>query len=294
MIYISKGYATKKLTVIKSKSSDFQTIVNSKVVTFKDISLIDTIKRTQAYYFIAGELSEPTRNNDNVLSKSLITLDYDDLQLTEEEFRSHLLKKINALKFYAYPSISNGLKGTRFRVIIPTDRPYTQNESSAVIRFITSHIDLPYDAASETWSQLMSLKCTFDSEKAFHDKCIYNEGIGLIKVDNSLKKMAERKPKEQQKKAISFNTAYKTTKKYTASFMEELIAGVDEGNRDNWITQKFGKMLSLGFDYTSAYEWIELINREFVRPPLSDKDINRIVLSIASKEKKKMKKTREG
>lgn len=294
MIYVSKGFATNQLTVIESESNDFQTIVNSKVMKFKDAALLDAIKRSQAYYFIAGELSEPIRKNNNLLSKSIITLDYDDLQLAEEEFKFHLLSKINALKFYAYPSISHGLKGTRFRVIIPTDRPYTQNESSTVIRFITSHIGLPYDESSETWSQLQGLKCSFESEEEFNNKCIYNEGIGLLKVDNALKKMAERKPKEQQKKEISFNTAYKNTKKYTASFMEELIAGVDEGNRDNWITQKFGKMLSLGFDYTSAYEWIELINREFVRPPLPDKDINRIVLSIASKEKRKMEKAREG
>lgn len=177
-------------------------------MAFKDVSLIDTVKRSQAYYFIAGELSEPIRKNENVLSKSLVTLDYDDLKLTEEEFRSHLLKKINTLKFYAYPSISNGLKGTRFRVIIPTDRPYTQNESSTVIRFITNHIDLPYDAASETWSQLMSLKCTFESEEVFNDKCIYNKGRSVLKIDNALKKMAEKQVKQSKEvyKVNSSNT----------------------------------------------------------------------------------------
>lgn len=293
MIYLSKGFNTNRLQVIESKN-DFMTIVNSKVTLFNSNDDIEKIKRNQAYFFIAGNLSEPIRNNDTVLSKTLVVLDYDDLDMTEEAFKAHLLNKINALKFYAYPSISNGIKGVRFRVVIDVDRPFTKEESKPLIQFITSHIGLSYDESSETWSQLQGLKCSFESEEEFNNKCIYNEGIGLLKVDNALKRMAERKPKEQQKKAISFNTAYKNTKKYTASFMEELIAGVDEGNRDNWITQKFGKMLSLGFDYTSAYEWIELINREFVRPPLPDKDINRIVLSIASKEKRKMEKAREG
>lgn len=287
MIYISKGYATKKLTVIESETSDFQTIVNSKVVTFKDISLIDTMKRTQAYYFIAGELSEPTRNNDNVLSKSLITLDYDDLQLTEEEFRSHLLKKINALKFYAYPSISNGLKGTRFRVIIPTDRPYTQNESSAVIRFITSHIDLPYDAASETWSQLMSLKCTFDSEKAFHDKCIYNEGIGLLKVDNALQKMAE-KQKKQSKEVYNFNSSNTVrTKKYTAILLEEIVQGIQESERNVWLTKIIGKLLALGMEPTESYQFVTVINENFIQPPLPAKEVNTIFKSILKRESNK-------
>ncbi|MFL2120945.1 primase C-terminal domain-containing protein [Marinilactibacillus psychrotolerans] len=287
MIYISKGYATNKLTVIKSKSSDFQTIVNSKVTTFEDISFIDTIKRTQAYFFISGELSEPTRNNDNVLSKSLITLDYDDLKLTEEEFRSHLLKKINALKFYAYPSISNGLKGTRFRAIIPTDRPYTQNESSAVIRFITSHIDLPYDAASETWSQLMSLKCTFESEEAFNDKCIYNEGIGLLKVDNALKKMAEKQAKQSKEvyKVNSSNTM--RSKKYTAILLEEIVQGIQESERNVWLTKITGKLLALGMEPTESYQFITVINENFIHPPLPAKEVNTIFKSILKRESNK-------
>lgn len=287
MIYISKGYATNQLTVIKSKSSDFQTIVNSKVTTFKDAALLDAIKRSQAYYFISGELSELIRKNNNVLSKSLVTLDYDDLKLTEEEFRFHLLKKINALKFYAYPSISNGLKGTRFRVIIPTDRPYTQNESSTVIRFITNHIDLPYDAASETWSQLMSLKCTFESEEAFNDKCIYNEGIGLLKVDNALKKMAEKQAKQSKEvyKVNSSNTM--RSKKYTAILLEEIVQGIQESERNVWLTKITGKLLALGMEPTESYQFITVINENFIHPPLPAKEVNTIFKSILKRESNK-------
>lgn len=287
MIYISKGYATNQLTVIESEYSDFQTIVKSKVMAFKDVSLIDTVKRSQAYYFIAGELSEPIRKNENVLSKSLVTLDYDDLKLTEEEFRSHLLKKINTLKFYAYPSISNGLKGTRFRVIIPTDRPYTQNESSTVIRFITNHIDLPYDAASETWSQLMSLKCTFESEEVFNDKCIYNKGRSVLKIDNALKKMAEKQVKQSKEvyKVNSSNTM--RSKKYTAILLEEIVQGIQESERNVWLTKITGKLLSLGMEPTESYQFITVINENFIQPPLPAREVNTIFKSILKRESKK-------
>lgn len=292
-IYTCKGFETNRLIKVESETDDFTTIVNSKVITFDDVSSIDSIKRHESYYFIAGELSEPTRNNDNVLNKTLVTLDYDDLDMTEEEFKAHLMSKISVLKFLSYPSISNGLKGTRYRVIIPTDRPYTKEESSTVIQFITEIIGLPYDAASETWAQLMSLKCTFESEESFEDKSLLNEGRGLLKIENALKQMAERKPKKQ-KKEVYFKTDFGKKKKFTASFMEELMEGVDEGGRDNWLTKQYGRMLSLGFDYVSSYEWLELINREFVRPPLNDSDLNRIVMSIAKKEKRKYSNAREG
>lgn len=287
MIYVSKGFGTNKLTVIKSESSDFQTIINSKVTTFKDAALLDAIKRSQAYYFIAGELSEPIRKNDNVLSKSIITLDYDDLQLTEEEFKFHLLSKINALKFYAYPSISHCLKGTRFRVIIPTDRPYTQNESSTVIRFITSHIGLPYDESSETWSQLQGLKCTFESEEAFNDKCIYNEGISLLKVDNALQKMAEKQQKQSKEvyKVNSNNTM--RSKKYTAVLLEEIVQGIQESERNVWLTKITGKLIALGMEPTEAYQFITVINENFIQPPLPDREVNTIFKSILKRESQK-------
>lgn len=287
MIYVSKGFGSNKLTVIKSESSDFQTIINSKVTTFKDAALLDAIKRSQAYYFIAGELSEPIRKNDNVLSKSIITLDYDDLQLTEEEFKFHLLSKINALKFYAYPSISHGLKGTRFRVIIPTDRPYTQNESSTVIRFITSHIGLPYDESSETWSQLQGLKCTFESEEAFNDKCIYNEGIGFLKVDNSLQKMAEKQKKQTKEvyKVNSNNTM--RSKKYTAVLLEEIVQGIQESERNVWLTKITGKLIALGMEPMEAYQFITVINEKFIQPPLPDREVNTIFKSILKRESQK-------
>lgn len=293
MIYVSKGFETNQLTEIESNENDLQTIIDSKVQVFTNVDELEYIKRHKAYYFLSGELSELIRKNESVMKKSLVVLDYDDVGLSEEEFKAHLLNKINSLKFYAYPSISHGLNGTRFRVIISIDRPYIKEESKELIQFITSQIDLSYDEASETWSQPMGLKVTFDSVEAFNDKCIYNKGIGVLKVDNALAKMAERKPKKK-KTELSFKSKYSNTKKFTASFMEELLAGVDDGNRDNWTTKQFGRMLSLGFDYTTAYIWIELINREFVRPPLEDKEINRIVLSIANKEKTKFEKAREG
>ncbi|WP_161878612.1 primase alpha helix C-terminal domain-containing protein [Alkalibacterium sp. MB6] len=293
MIYISKGYETKKLTPIKSELDDFETIVNSKVTTFEDVSSLDVIKRTQAFYFIAGELSEPIRNNESLLKRTLLVVDYDSLEVTEEEFESQLRNKIGVLTYYAYPSIRHGIAGTRYRLIIKTDRPFDKEENVQMLRFITDEIGLPYDESSETWSQAMGLKVTFESEEAYQGKCIYNEGRGVLKVDTALKRAEERFEKVKTKKPV-FTVEYQRKKKFTASFMEELMDGVDEGNRDNWLTKQFGRMLSLGFNYVAAYEWLELINREFVRPPLADRELNRIVMSISEKDKMKFNKDREG
>ncbi|MGO1356300.1 primase alpha helix C-terminal domain-containing protein [Alkalibacterium gilvum] len=289
-VYVSKGFETNQLKEIESDKDDFETIVSSKVMTFEDVSSIDSIKRYQAYFFIPGELSEPTRKNDNVLNKTLVTLDYDDLEMTEEEFKAHLMSKISVLKFLSYPSISNGLKGTRYRVIIPTDRPYTREESTTVIQFITEVIGLPYDAASETWSQLQGLKCTFESEESFEGKCLLNEGRGLLKIENALQKMKERKPKRTGSSKPAFTVSYTRKKTYTAKFLEEIVAGAGEGERNQFITSKLGKLFSLGMEAEKVYELIHAINQYFLSPPLDDSEINKTFESILKADTKKMSK----
>lgn len=83
------------------------------------------------------------------------------------------------------------------------------------------------------------------------------------------------------------NKGVTTGKKYTATFMEELIAGCSKGNRNAWALQQFGRMVALGMDMTVAYEWIRHINKNFIEPPLSAKELNAIVTSVAKREQRK-------
>lgn len=290
MIYISKGYETKKLTPIESETEDFETLVNSKIATFEDVSSLDVIKRQQAYYFIAGELSEPIRNNDTLLKKTLLTIDYDGLELAEEEFESHLMNQINALKFYAYPSIRHGMAGTRYRLIIKTDRAFTQEENTPLIQFITSHIGLPYDQASETWSQAMGLKITFESKESYLDKCIYNEGRGVLKVDNAMQKMAERTKKKKERNKPAFTVKYSRKRTFTAEFVESLIEPVEKGSRNVHLTKLIGKMFSLGMTAEAVYSYAYIINEYSFEEPLDDEEVNKTFRSILKKDVEKMKK----
>lgn len=96
---------------------------------------------------------------------------------------------------------------------------------------------------------------------------------------------------QQKQKGITldFNNM-EPVKKFTATFIEELMEGVDEGNRDIWLTRQYGRLISLGMTFEKAYEFILLINEYYVRPPLTDKEVNKTVLSIAKKEKRKLER----
>lgn len=79
------------------------------------------------------------------------------------------------------------------------------------------------------------------------------------------------------------------TKKYTAVLLEEIVQGVDESERNVWVTRVTGKLLRLGMNSKEAYEFLLIVNENFVRPSLSDKEVNTIFKSILKAESNKRK-----
>lgn len=73
-------------------------------------------------------------------------------------------------------------------------------------------------------------------------------------------------------------TTYK--KYYTGKLIDEIVTGVDAGNRNNWIASIFGKLLRAGTDPKNAYSLLQLINDNYVSPPLETKELDTVVKSI--------------
>lgn len=85
-----------------------------------------------------------------------------------------------------------------------------------------------------------------------------------------------------------YNT--RRTKKYTAVLLEEIVQGVQESQRNVWLTKITGKLLVLGMEPTETYQFITVINESFIQPPLPNKEVNSIFKSILKRENKKVKK----
>ncbi|MDN6750618.1 MAG: primase alpha helix C-terminal domain-containing protein, partial [Staphylococcus equorum] len=87
---------------------------------------------------------------------------------------------------------------------------------------------------------------------------------------------------------FSFKTNYSFTgEKYLGKFLNKVIEGTAEGNRDVWLTSVIGTMLNQGVDAQNAYVMADVINQNFINPPLNDDQVNKIYLSILDKEARK-------
>ncbi|UJF15007.1 bifunctional DNA primase/polymerase [Jeotgalibaca sp. MA1X17-3] len=76
-------------------------------------------------------------------------------------------------------------------------------------------------------------------------------------------------------------------KKYTAIYLEKVIQGVEEGGRNDWLTNIIGTPLAQNMDVNLTYEFIHIVNQNFVRPPLHDDEVNKIFQSILRREQQK-------
>ena len=127
--------------------------------------------------FISGEMKELNRNSKNIINRDALVIDIDDCYKSESELLEWARKLEN--QFIAYPTISNGLKGVRYRLIFPLSKPVEDAAIySAMIQFFSEkvlrNIIRKPDTSNESWAQLMLLPCI--TEYNTKDKIVVNNG----------------------------------------------------------------------------------------------------------------------
>lgn len=85
-----------------------------------------------------------------------------------------------------------------------------------------------------------------------------------------------------------YTTNYSTQigKKYTGKFLDELVAGTEHFNRNNWIMTQISKMLAVGADLDTIYKLILVVNENFLDEPI---EVSEITATFKSRVKKHTK-----
>lgn len=244
---------------------------------------LETIKKSQLGGFISGEMSQLTRKNKNLLSRDAIIIDLDDVKVTEDE----LLAKFSKLKneFIAYPSISNGIKGVRYRLIMPLDKPVTDAKTYKVLVNFISRVLLKEilgepDVSNQTWSQIMLLPCLTEYNTA--DKIIVHDGEKW-----HLDRLLQQAEKYGYTKQTNFTqwtskpNANNTFNKF--KYCLELLAfGTDTGERNNTITKVVGYLFAWNVNVYAIEKLAQFMNLN-CEEPLPQDEVTSIVESIGKK-----------
>lgn len=124
---------------------------------------IKELKTEQAKGFISGTMKALIRNNSNLVSRDCLVLDLDDVEVTKDELIESIESKFKKYQYVLYPSISNGVKGVRYRLLLPLNDNVDAQDYKLLIDFFSRKIldDVigRVDESNQTWSQIMLLPC---------------------------------------------------------------------------------------------------------------------------------------
>lgn len=114
------------------------------------------------------------------------------------------------------------------------------------------------------------------------------EGIKYEVIDNS--PIADLPPKWLE--MFTDKTIQKKNKKrerkWTANLLGDIIAGADEGGRNNWITQMIGKLFATGLEHEEVWVWSQYVNQIGCNPPLDGTELKRTYDSVKKREERRM------
>ena len=246
--------------------------------------------------FIAGEMKALIRKNENLISRDCLILDLDDVIVSEIDLIDAIKQKLGKFAYVLYPSVSHGLKGVRYRLVIPLDKPVNEQDYKILIYFFSNKIldgiIHTADQSNLTWSQIQLLPVLTQYIK--EEQIIIHDGENLFPVSDGLA-TAKRwlKDYKQDIGCVTSRKLYKNTSQFkkggsryrntTTELFESIVTGCEEGNRNNRIAQITGGLLARAVEVGAVLELVKVANQYFTEP-LSEKEVEETFYSIAKKE----------
>lgn len=82
----------------------------------------------------------------------------------------------------------------------------------------------------------------------------------------------------------------KRERKWTANLLGDIIAGCDEGGRNNFLTQIIGKLFATGLEDEEIRVWSLYVNQISLNPPLPEEEVLRTYESVRKRELRRMER----
>lgn len=252
------------------------------------------LKTIVADGFISGEMVSLSRKNENVESRDCLILDLDDVIVSREELIESIQSKMAKFEYILYPSISHGIKGVRYRLVVPLDDHAEEEEYKQLIEFflkkVMQGIINNSDHSNLTWSQIQLLP-VFTQYIDKNDIIIsggekkFPKDIGVEAARNWAKDHNTKNGVSAYKtfKSSNFKKGGSRYRNTTTELFESIVCGCEEGNRNNRIAQITGGLLARAVDVKAVFELVKIANRYFSEP-LSEKEVEETFYSIAKKE----------
>lgn len=289
MIYINKVVTNAPMEVVEVER-DFLFFKDYKPQYFnypKNEQEEQQIKRHEMLIAISGKLIDGKRSNKNLIERNLLFLDFDNIE-NESEFLSKVSNGFKNINYCLYPTLKYTLKNPRYRLVIELDTPVKELDYKALVWGFQTDLGIQeIDFSNFTWSQGQGLPVNTTENK--QAKRYYQDDKQALDVTKALRLIKQREG--WKKKPYNSNNKHTTDFKpnfrrgnRTGELLNKIVEGVDDGNRNAWLTSICGSIIANGTELENAYTFLQVINDNFVREPVEMSEINNIFKSVIKME----------
>lgn len=225
-----------------------------------------------------GVFYQKYRNDANVINRSVVALDYDDINDFKGLYDA-ICKQLEGYSWAFHTTYNHTTESPRIRLMLPLNEVVSADDYRKYTRALAHKIGYKIDEGSYQPSRAMALPVKRDKDTIYIFK--YNDAPAITIDDlNTLSKNFD----VEKDKAITINYSNQY-KKRDSSYWRDMAFGVGEGERNQTLASLIGYLLRRYVDanlvYGLASAWAQMCN-----PPLEQKEVNKTFKSILKKDSK--------
>lgn len=223
-----------------------------------------------------GQLIEKQRNDANVLYRSVLALDYDDITDFKGLYTS-IRKHLEGYSWAFHSTYNHSTEKPRIRLMVPINEPVSADDYRKYTQSLAKKIGYKIDEGSYQPSRAMALPVRPDKDIPYIFK--YNDAPAI--TNDFLVELSKNLENTQKDKSITINYS-SHLKKRDSTYWRDLAFGVSEGGRNQALASISGYLLRRYVDVNLVYGLVIAWGKS-CNPPMDDGEINKTFNSILKK-----------
>lgn len=279
-----------KINVVKYKNLSAESFESADEHFWSDwLNTLQTVRNNDYKYkrgtVIYGDVKDgekddriikKQRNDANILYRSVLALDYDDITDFKGLYKS-ICKYLEGYSWTFHSTYNHTTDKPRIRLMVPLNEPVSADDYRKYTRALARKIGHKIDEGSFQPSRAMALPVRPDKDVPFIFK--HNDAPAI--TSEQLERLSTNMDELQKDKPITINYSNQY-KKRDSSYWRDLAFGVGEGERNQALASISGYLLRRYVDAHLVYGLVTAWGKS-CNPPMDDSEINKTFNSILKK-----------
>lgn len=223
-----------------------------------------------------GNEYQKYRNNDNVIYRDVLVLDYDDIP-NLRPLHDAITDTLKGVAWFWHTTFNHQTESPRIRLYVPLNERVNADDYRKYTKVLVSKIGHRVDEGSFQPSRAMALPVKKSNDSIYIFK--YNDAP-ILKVETLKNWSEETKKKIDQPITTNFN-------KRDDAYWRDISFSVAKGNRNNSLASLIGHLFSRHVNEYIVYSYALLWGQNACKPPLKEREINATFQSILKKHRNK-------